>query len=163
MAMPGSVPNFSSTTPRRSSICGGSSISAGGGCGPDGMPAKWRSAKVNAFVGVDVAENQQDRIRRRVVRVEEFLHVGERGGVEVVKVAVKIVRIGPIAKRHGRQIEPGKAAVGLIEHVDANFFLDDVALVAQIFIVHFQGAHAVGFQPEQALERIRRGPTGSNW
>ena len=85
-----------------------------------------------------------------------MLHVLERGGVEIGEIAVKIVRVGPVAKGHRREIEPGKAAIGLIQHVHANFFLDHVALIAQIFVVHLQGAHAVGLEPQHAFERVGR-------
>ena len=119
------------------------------------MEAKWRSASLNAFVRIDVAEDQQDGIRGRVIRLEEFLDVLESRGVEIVEIAVKIVRVGPVAIGDRRKIEPGKAAVGLVEHVDAHFFFHDVALVAQIFVVHFERAHAVGFEPQDAFERIR--------
>ena len=119
------------------------------------MFSKWRRARAKPSSGRDVAEHQQHRVRRRVVGAEELLHVAERGGVEVGEIAVEIVRVGPVAKSDGRHIEPGEAAVGLVEHVDADFFLDDVALVAQIFVVDLQGAHAIGFEPQHAFERVR--------
>ena len=71
-----------------------------------------------------------------------------------MKIAVKIVGIGPVAKGDGRHIEPGKSPIRLVEHVDANFFLDHVALVAKIFIVDFQCVHAVSFEPEDAFQSI---------
>ena len=111
---------------------------------------------MKALVRIHVAEDQQDGIGRRVVRLEKFLDVVQRGRVEIVKIAVKIVRVGPVAVGDGRKIEPRKSAVGLIEDVDAHFFLHDVALVAQILVVHLEGAHAVGFEPQHALERVRR-------
>jgi hypothetical protein len=43
----------------------------------------------------------------------------------------------------------------LVEHVDAHFFFHDVALVPQILVVHFEGAHAVGLQPQNALQGVR--------
>ncbi len=58
------------------------------------------------------------------------------------------MRVGPIAIRDGRKIEPWKSAVGLVQNVDADFFLHHVALVAQILIIHFQRAHAIGFKPQ---------------
>ena len=87
--------------------------------------------------------------------MEEFLHVGERGSVEIGEIAVEIVGVRPVAERDGRKIEPRKAAVGLVHHVDADFFLHHVALIAEIFIVHFERAHAVGFKPEDAFEGVR--------
>ena len=119
------------------------------------MEAKWRSASLDAFVGVDVSEDQQDRIRGRVIRLEEFLDVIQSRGVEIVKIAVKIVGVRPVAVGDRGKIEPGKSAVGLVEHVDADFLFHDVALVAQIFVVHLERAHAVGLEPQDALQRIR--------
>ena len=119
------------------------------------MLSKWRSRERETLLRGDVAQDQQDRIRGRVVGAEELLHVAERGGVQIGEIAVEIVRVGPIAESDGRHVEPGKAAVGLVEHVDADFFLDDVALVAQIFVVHFQRAHAIGFEPQHAIEGVR--------
>ncbi len=101
----------------------------------------------DALVGIDVSENQQDGIRGRVIRLEKFLDVVQSRGVEIVEIAVKIVGVGPVAIGDRRKIEPGKSAVGLVEHVDAHFFFDDVALVAQIFVVHLERAHAVGLEP----------------
>ena len=107
-----------------------------------------------AFGRFHVADDQEDGIVGRVVSVEEGLHVGERGGIEVGKVTVEIVGVGPIAKSDWRKIEPGKTAVGLVHHVDADFFFHHVALIAQIFVVYFQSAHAIGFEPQNAFERV---------
>ena len=104
----------------------------------------------------EIAQHQEHSIIRRVVGAEKSLHIVERGGVEIVEIAIKIVRVGPIAERHWRQVQPGKSAVRLIHHVDANFFFHYVALIAQIFIVHFQRAHAVGFKPQHAFQCIGR-------
>ena len=87
--------------------------------------------------------------------MEESADVRESGRIEIGKIAVEIVRVGPITKRDGRKVEPGETAVGLVHHVDADFFFYDVALVAEIFVVHFEGAHAVGFEPEDAPEGVR--------
>src|SRR2546425_12067068 len=72
------------------------------------MPLRQRKA----FLGLDVSEDQEHGVRRRIVSLEEGLHVVERGGIEVSKIAVKIVRVVPVAVGHGRQVEPWKAAVG---------------------------------------------------
>ena len=112
--------------------------------------------QLESLVHVHVSKNQQHGVRRSVVGLEKLLDVIERGGVEIVKVAVKIMRIGPVTVSDGRKIEPGKSAVGLIEDVDTDFFLYDIALVAQILIVHLESAHAVGLQPQDAFECVRR-------
>ena len=84
------------------------------------------------------------------------MHVGERGGVEIGEITVEIVGVGPIAEGYRRKIQPRKAAVGLVHHVDADFFLHHVALIAEIFVIYLEGAHAIGFEPQDAFEGIRR-------
>ena len=140
--MAGRVPNFSSTRPRRSSVCGGSVGSAKGGCWAGGNRAEIFFGEGQAVLRRDVAEHQQHGVVRHVIRLEKFLNVGKICGVEIVKIAVKIVGICPIAEGDRGHIEPGKAAIRLIQNVDANFFFYDVALVAQIFLVDFQGTGA---------------------
>ncbi len=108
------------------------------------------------FGRIEVADHDQDGVVRRVVGVEEMLDVGERGRVEIREIAVEIVGVRPIAEGDRRQIEPGETAVGLIHHVHADFFFDHVALIAQIFVVDFESAHAVGFKPEHAFEGVGR-------
>jgi hypothetical protein len=54
----------------------------------------------------------------------------------------------------GGKVEPRETAIGLVHHVDANFLFDDITLVAEIFVVNFQRAHAIGLQPQHALEGI---------
>src|ERR1700730_121681 len=106
------------------------------------------------FLGFYIAEDQEHGVVRRVVRFKEGLHVGKAGGIEVGKVAVEIVSVGPVSKGNGREIEPGKPAIRLVQNTDAYFFLHDVALVAKIFVIDFQGAHAIGFEPKNALEGV---------
>ena len=118
---------------------------------PSRYALKIFSRQNDAFRRLHVAEHQQHGIVGEVVGVKESLHVGQIGCIQVSKIAVKIVRVRPIAKRHRRHIQPGKSAIGLVHHVDANFFLHDVALVLEIFVIDFQGAHAVGFKPQDAL------------
>ena len=142
------MPNFSSTSPRRSSFCSGSRASANGGGGARRNVAKIFLRQRNAFVGLHVAEDQKNGVVRHVVGFEERLNIGEVGGVEIGEIAIEIVGIGPIAKGDWRQIKPGKPAVGLVHDVDADFFFHNVALIAQVFVVHFEGAHAVGFEPQ---------------
>src|SRR6185437_8881915 len=101
-----------------------------------------------------VADHDQHSVVGRIVGIEKRADVGERSGVEIGKVAVKIVRVGPVAKRDGRQIEPGKAAVRLVQNVDADFFFDDIALIAEVFVVDFEGTHAIGFEPKNSFESV---------
>ena len=112
--------------------------------------------QLETLVGVHIAEDQQDSIGRRVVCLKEFLDVIERRSVEIVEIAVEIVRIGPVAIRDGGKIEPWESAVGLIQHVDAHFLFHHVALIAQVLVIHFERAHAVGLKPQHAVQRVRR-------
>ncbi len=65
------------------------------------------------------------------------------------------MRVGPVAEGYRRHIQPRKAAIGLVHHVDADFFLHHVALVAKIFVVNLERAHAIRFQPQNAFQRVR--------
>ena len=87
--------------------------------------------------------------------MKKSLHVGERCSIEIGEIAVKIVGVRPIAESDRREVEPGKPAVGLIHHVHADFFLHHIALVAQIFVVHLQRAHAIRFEPQHAFQGVR--------
>jgi hypothetical protein len=88
--------------------------------------------------------------------VKESLNVSEGGGVKISEVAVEIVSVGPIAEGDRREIQPRKATVRLIHYVYADFFLDHIALVAQILVVYLQGAHAIRFEPEHSFECVGR-------
>src|SRR6202011_4324374 len=94
--------------------------------------------QLESLVHVHISKNQQHGVRRSVVRLEKLLDVIECRGVQIVKIAVKIMRIRPVTVSDGGKVEPGKSAVGLIEDVDADFFLNDVALITQILIVHLK-------------------------
>src|ERR1700757_4107009 len=117
--MAGRVPNFSSTRPRRSSVWGGSAGLADGGAAPGRNGPKYFSG--GAVFRRDIAEHQENGVVGDVIGFEEFLHVGKVGGVEVVKIAVEIMRVGPIAEGDGRHVEPRETAVRLVEDVDADF------------------------------------------
>src|SRR5262249_19110825 len=100
------------------------------------------------------AKYQQHGVVRNVVGTKECLHIGQAGRIEVGKIAIKIVRVGPVPKGDGRHVEPREASVGLVHDIDSDFFFDHVALVAQIFVVDLEGAHGVSFQPQNTLERV---------
>ncbi len=108
------------------------------------------------FVGLYVAEHQEHGIVGHVIGFEEGLNVEEIGGVEIGEIAIEIVGVGPIAEGYRRQVEPGEAAVRLIHDVDADFFFHYVALVAQVFVINLQRAHAICFQPQNAIKRVAR-------
>ncbi len=45
-----------------------------------------------------------------------------------------------------------KKPVGLIQHVDPNFFFDHVPLVLQILDGEIQRLHAIGLEPQHRVE-----------
>ena len=110
----------------------------------------------DAFLRLYIAQHQQHGVIGHVVRLEKCLHVSQVRGIEISKITVKIMRVRPIAKSDRRHVQPRETAIRLVHHVDANFFLHNVALVFQIFVIYFQRAHAVRFEPQHALQRIRR-------
>ena len=108
----------------------------------------------HALVRFHVAEYEENSIVWHVVGLEERLNVSQISGVEIGEIAVEIVGVGPVAKGHRRQIEPREPAIGLVHHVDAHFFFNDIALVAQVFVVYLERTHAVCFQPQNAVECV---------
>jgi hypothetical protein len=86
----------------------------------------------------------------------EFLDVFDPGGIQIVKVAIKImcVRIG--VERFSGKVDCEKQAIGPIQYVDAYLFFDYVALVLQIFRGKIEGLEAVGLDPKYWIERRNR-------
>ena len=120
------------------------------------MPAKYFSIQALGLRRVEVARDDQHGVVRRVERLEELLHVGDGGRVEVCEVAVEIVGVVPVLVRGHRQVDPREPAVRLVQHVDAHLALDDLLLVLQVLRADVEAAHAVGLRPEHGLEHVRR-------
>ena len=103
---------------------------------------------------IHISKNQQYRVIGNVISAEKRLDIGQACRVQIGEVTVKIMSVRPIAKRDRRHIKPWKAAVGLIHYVDAHLFFHNVPLVAEIFIIDLERAHTVGFEPQNAFQRI---------
>ena len=104
---------------------------------------------------VEIADDDEHRVVGRVEGLEELRHVLERGGVEVLQVAVEVVRVVPILVGVLRQVEPREAAVGLVEDVDPDLVLDDLLLVLEVLPGDREALHPIGLGPERGLERVR--------
>ena len=104
--------------------------------------------------GGRVADDHQHGVVRRVVGLEEAAHVVERGGLELGEVAVEIVRVVPVGIGALPHLEPLEPAVRLVEHVDPHLLAHHVLLVLQVLLADVQRPHAIGLQPDGALERI---------
>ena len=88
--------------------------------------------------------------------LEKGFYVLDSGGVQVLEVPVEIVRVGIPVESLLRQVEPVESAVRLVQHVDADFLLHDVALVVEILGGEIECLQTVGFQPENRIERGER-------
>ena len=99
------------------------------------MPPKYLRTHSSVCFGVDVADDDEHRVVRRVVGLEELLDVAERRGVEVLEVAVEVVRVVPVGVGELRQVEPRETAVRLVEHVDLDFVLHDSLLIREVLRV----------------------------
>ena len=85
--------------------------------------------------------------------MEESLHILDVGGVEVFEVAVEIMRVRIFSEGLLRQIEPVKAAIRLIEDVDAHFFFHHFPLVVEVRGRKIQRLHPVGLEPQHRVKR----------
>ena len=73
----------------------------------------------------------------------------------MLQIAVEVVGVVPVLVRVLRQLQPGEAAVRLVQDIDLDFFLDDALLVDEVLLRDVETAHAIGFGPQHGLERIR--------
>lgn len=110
----------------------------------------------DGLLGVDVADDGEDGVVRRVVRAEERAGVLQGGGVEVGHGADGgvVVRVAVGEGERGELLEGG--AVGHVVVALAALVLDDVALVLHGRVVQGgeQRAHPVGLQPEGELQLV---------
>ncbi len=104
---------------------------------------------------IEIAGDDEHGIAGNVVSLEEGACVFERRRVDVLQVAVEVVGVVPVGIGVLRQLQPRKAAIRLIEHVDLHFLLDHALLVHQIFLGDIQTAHAVGLGPQHRFQRVR--------
>jgi hypothetical protein len=105
---------------------------------------------------VEVPGDRDDGVAGRVVLVEELGRVGDGGGLEVVERAVPVVRVRVGVEHDRGQLQPREPAVRPVQDVDADLFLDDVDLVAQVLLGQPRPAHAVGLQEQRTLQGVAR-------
>ena len=117
--------------------------------------AKMLFGELHHLVRLRVADDDEHGVVRRVVRIEEILHVVERRRLDLLQIAVEVVGVIPVRVGLLVEIEPLEAAVRLVQHVDADFLAHDVLLVLQVLGRDFERPHAVGFEPHGGLERVR--------
>ncbi len=107
---------------------------------------------------VDVADDGDDAVVGRVPVAEEALHVGRRGGVEVLHRADGRVVVRVAVGEDGRHEPLVERAVGPVVVALALLVLDHVALVVEVLLVERleQRGHPVGLQPEADVELVGR-------
>ena len=108
--------------------------------------------------GLEVTDNRHRGVGRRVVQTEEVLHVLHRCLLQLVEISHDRPRVGIRlgVDRGGQDLE--RAAVRLVVDTLPAFVLHDVALCNELCRVELveQEPHAVGFNPEDALEIVGR-------
>src|SRR5262249_30868865 len=109
------------------------------------------------FVGLNVANDCEDSIVRRVILFIELLNVLDFRGVEIVEIPVEIVSVRVSVEGFARQIDRKEEAVWTIQHVHSYFFFDDVTLVLQILWREIERLQTVGLDPQHGIERRDRG------
>ena len=66
------------------------------------------------------------------------------------------MRVVPVGVRRLRHGQPGKAAVGPVQHVDADLALHHALLVGEVLLRDGEALHPVGLRPEHGLDGVRR-------
>ncbi len=156
MAIAGRVASLSSLVARFSFSWRGSEMSAFGGSGDGRDRGEVLLNPGLRLRRVEVADDDEHGVARRVEGLEEARDVLERRRVEVVEVAVEVVRVVPVRVGVLRKIQPRESAVGLVEDVDLDLVLDDLLLVLEVVGVDREALHPVGLGPERGLEGVRR-------
>ena len=118
--------------------------------------------------GLDVAGQHQDGVRRSVVGAEPFANLIERGAVEIVHRADHAVTVGMLFRIGGANDQVLRDRVRLVLALPF-FVLHDAALLVEARVGQRadEVAHAIGFEPEDRVERFLRdrlvvvGPVGA--
>src|SRR2546425_910012 len=84
--------------------------------------------------GAEIADDDEDGVVRRVVGIEERLHVAQPGGVEVGHRADDRMRVGEAAGavERGGEAVGERPRVGLVVHPEAALLLHRLALVVEV-------------------------------
>ena len=65
------------------------------------------------------------------------------------------MRVIPVGIRGHGHVNPGKAAVGRIQHIYFHLVAHHTLLVLQVFVRYSETAHAIGFGPQHRLQFVR--------
>ena len=105
------------------------------------------------FAGIEISGDDERSVVRFVVCVKEIANVLEHRPVQILLAPDSGVMVPVHGECGGAQILL-QMAVRLILHADPELFLHHLALGLEIGFVHIQTAHAVRFQPQDALQII---------
>ena len=109
----------------------------------------------SASLRVEVADQHQRRVVRHVVGPEELAHVVDRRRLEILHAADRRVLVG----MHGERLvvdDLVQPAVRLVLDPHPALFLDDLALGLEDLLVDPQRRHAIGLEPEDERQVLRR-------
>ena len=139
-------------------MIGGVVAVIGGTCGPRLSGPKYFSTSAFVCGLVEIADDGQAGVVRRVVLLEETLHVVELGRLDV---GVRADHVGVVrVARRKQQLHDGLVdhAVRAVLDALAALVAHDVLLVGELGCVELveQIAHAIGLEPQRQLELIRR-------
>ncbi len=105
---------------------------------------------------VDVTDNGEHGVTRRVVLVEEVLGVVQARGLELMEVPVAVVGVREGVERDRREGDPREATVGAVHDVHTNLFLNHRDLVVQVLPGDPGGTHPVGLEEQGTFQRPGR-------
>src|SRR5262249_20017055 len=105
------------------------------------------------LISLEVADQSQDRVVRRVIDAEEFAHVLDARRIQVLHRAYDRMLVSEIVvHRFAELLE--QFTVGLIVQPETALLLNGVTLVVEVLFRNVEAAHAVGFQIEHEVELI---------
>ena len=117
--------------------------------------AKIRLDQLFGIVRFKRSRQHEHCVVRCVKDAEKFLHILDRGVVEMLHRADRRVCVGKILKDHFvNQVE--NLPVRLIVVPQTLLFLDGLTLVIEILLRYRQASHPVGFEPQRERQLVRR-------
>src|SRR2546423_10869763 len=92
----------------------------------------------------EIPGDREYRVARRVIDVEERSAIVQGGSFELGEIAVAVVRIGKGVVEHRRKRNPWESAVGPVEDIEPDLFLDHADLITKVVGGEPGGRHPAG-------------------
>ncbi len=128
-------------------------MSTAGGSGWRGMLSKLAANLRQRFGGLEVADQNEHRVVRRVIHLEELGNVFDGRGAQIFHRTDHRMLVSEVVVEQ-LLLPLAALAVRLVINTEPAFFLNGVALVVEVLFCDLQTLHAIGFEEESEIELV---------